>query len=65
VGDEVRAQFLAADAPQRRDSPPMRADAACDLALLASSVWPSSGVSRVSAVERCTYADARTATLSP
>jgi len=59
VGDEVRAQFLAADG---RAAAGFAANARgrwqCDLALLAKQRLGRAGVTHISAVERCTYADA-------
>jgi len=59
VGDEVRAQFLAGDA---RAAAGFTANARgrwqCDLALLARQRLARLGVTRVSAAERCTYAEA-------
>jgi len=59
VGDEVRAQFLADDA---RAAAGFTANTKgrwqCDLTLLAKQRLARIGVTRISAVERCTYADA-------
>ncbi len=59
VGDEVRAQFLADDA---RAAAGFTANSKgrwqCDLTLLAKQRLARIGVTRISAVERCTYADA-------
>jgi YfiH family protein len=58
VGDEVRAQFLAGD---ERAGAGFSANARgrwqCDLALLARQRLTRLGVARVSAAQRCTYAD--------
>ena len=58
VGEEVRARFLAGDA---RAAAGFSANGhgrwQCDLALLARQRLARLGVQRISAAERCTYAD--------
>src|SRR5258706_7578462 len=59
VGDEVRAQFLAGDARAEAGfTVNTRGRWQCDLTLLARQRLARMGVTRISAVERCTYADA-------
>jgi YfiH family protein len=59
VGGEVRAQFLAADARAEAGfTANSRGRWQCDLALLARQRLARLGLTRLSAAERCTYADA-------
>jgi YfiH family protein len=58
VGDEVRTQFLAGDAGAEAGfTANTRGRWQCDLALLARQRLARLGVTRISAAERCTYAD--------
>ena len=58
VGDEVRAQFLAADARAAAGfTANSRGRWQCDLALLARQRLARLGVARISEAQRCTYTD--------